>query len=215
MIATGLNLPIALEVCSRLDRWWDRDACRGGAFMENVQSSYGFTSIFLRDDDPVYPCNWVPTGEKRRCYQIVTSRILGTVGDSWERTAAICAEVERDFVGWCFRSLGRDISSRTGRDPAQIAELCAIAREYDWEGECVEAAAYDMTANFTSAEKGRELCDAVHSGVRAQCYYGVGIVLGRFEMTPLERVTDCKALVDDARLVGECIRGGRENLPHT
>jgi hypothetical protein len=213
MIATGLNLPISLEVCSRLDRWWDRDACRGGAFMENIQSSYGFTSIFLRDDDPVYPCNWVPTEEKRRCYQIVTSRILGTVGDSWERTAGICAEVERAFVGWCFRSLGRDISSRTGRDPAQIAELCAIAREYDREGECVEAAAYDVTANFTSAERGRELCDAVHSGVRAQCYYGVGIVLGRFGMTPSERVTDCKALVDDVRLAGACISGGRENLP--
>ncbi|HUG64978.1 MAG TPA: hypothetical protein VMK83_07155, partial [Gaiellaceae bacterium] len=57
MIATGLNLPISLEVCSRLDRWWDRDACRGGAFMENMSSSYGFTSIFLKDDDPLYPCN--------------------------------------------------------------------------------------------------------------------------------------------------------------
>lgn len=213
MIATGLNLPIALDVCSRLTRWWDRDACRGGAFMENIQSSYGFTSIFLSDDDPVYPCNWVPTGEKRRCYQIVTSRILGTVGDSWERTADACAEVESAFVGWCFRSLGRDISNRSGRDPAEIAELCAIAREHGREAECVEAAAYDVTANFTSAEKGRALCDAVHSGVRPSCYYGLGVVLGRFRMTQPERVADCEALTDDARLVRECVRGGLENLP--
>jgi len=213
MIATGLNLPISLEVCSRLERWWDRDACRGGVFMENVQSAYGFTSIFLRDDDPVYPCNWVPKGERRRCYQMVTSRILGTVGGSWERTAERCAEVESAFVAWCFRSFGRDASSRSGRDPAKIAELCAVARQYGHEAECVEAASYDVTANSTSGAKGRAVCDVVHSGVRAACYYGIGTVLARLTSTPSLREDHCEALTDDPRLVAECIRGGRENLP--
>ena len=59
MIATGLSLPTSLDVCSRLGRWWDRDACRGGVFMENLSSSYGVRSRWLRDDDPVYPCNSV------------------------------------------------------------------------------------------------------------------------------------------------------------
>ncbi|HET9436678.1 MAG TPA: hypothetical protein VFO64_00635 [Gaiellaceae bacterium] len=215
MIATGLNLPVSLEVCSRLDRWWDRDACRGGAFMENLQSSYGYTSTFLKDADPVYPCNWVPVGEKRRCYQIVTSRILGAVGDSWERTAEICSDVEPAFVSWCFRSFGRDVSSRTGRDSSEIAGLCAIARDYDHEAECVEAAAYDVTANFTSGERGAELCAALHSGVQEACFYGVGIVLGRFAMTSRERIADCRELSDRPALVDACVRGGRENLPRT
>ena len=61
MIATGLSLPISLEVCSRLDRWWDRDACRGGVFMENISSSYGFTSTFLKDDDPCIRATGCPT----------------------------------------------------------------------------------------------------------------------------------------------------------
>lgn len=213
MIATGLSLPISLEVCSRLDRWWDRDACRGGVFMENISSSYGFTSTFLKDDDPVYPCNWVPHGERRRCYQIVTSRILTLVGDDWEETAKICAGVESDFVSWCFRSFGRDASTRTGRDPAKIADLCAIAREYEAEGDCVEAAAYDITANFTSAERARALCDTVHSGVGERCYYGLGIVSGRFEKTDAARVAACQAVVSVAVLVAACVRGGRENLP--
>ena len=215
MIATGLHLPISLEVCSRLDRWWDRDACRGGVFMENISSSYGFTSIFLKDDDPVYPCNWVPHGERRRCYQIVTSRILTLVGDDWKKTAQVCAGVESNFVSWCFRSFGRDASSRTGRDPAKVAELCAIAREFEAEGDCVEAAAYDITANFSSASRGKALCEAVHSGVRERCYYGIGIVSGRFEKTDAARVDGCQALASDAELVAACVRGGRENLPRT
>ncbi|HUG64977.1 MAG TPA: hypothetical protein VMK83_07150 [Gaiellaceae bacterium] len=152
---------------------------------------------------------------KKRCYQIVTSRILPLVGDDWERTAEICAGVESDFVVWCFRSFGRDASTRTGRDPEQVAELCVITREYGGEGECVGAAAYDMTANFTSAERARDLCETVHSGVREDCYYGLGTVLGRFRMTAEARVADCEALVTKPEIVAACVRGGRENLPRT
>ncbi len=211
MIADGLDLPTRSRLCSRLDRWLDRDACRGGAFMENVQPSSGSVDL-AEDDDPVYPCNWVPTGEKRRCYQIVTSRILGTVEDSWERTAAICAEVEHDFVGSCFRSLGRDISNRTNRDPAKIAELCAIAREYDGEGECVEAAAYDMTANFTSAERAAScasLCTPECAG-RASTASGSSSDASALRRNALPTAGARRR----RRLVDECIRGGSENLPH-
>ena len=213
MIATGLNLPTSLEVCARLGRWWDHDACRGGAFMENISSSYGFRSRWLKDDDSVYPCNWVADAVARRCYQIVTSRILTLVGDSWERTATTCAGVEKSFVHMCFQSFGRDVSSRSGRDPDKVAELCEIARPFGGEGDCVAAAAYDTTANFTSGERGRALCEAVHVGVQDRCYYGVGTTLGRFRTTHDARVADCEALVEDAVLVGECVRGGRENLP--
>ena len=213
MIATGLNLPISLEVCSRLQRWWDRDACSGGAFMENIQSSYGFRSIFLRDDDPLYPCNADTFGMKRRCYQIVTSRVLTLVGDSWERTAEICSDVEAQYRSWCFRSLGRDASARSNRDATEIARICELARDYGGEGYCVEAAAYDITANFTSAEMALVLCDTVHSGVRSQCYYGIGIVVGRFRTQDEARVRDCEELASDPRYVAECLRGGRENLP--
>jgi hypothetical protein len=144
----------------------------------------------------------------------VTSRILPQVDDDWKRTAEICAGVERGFVGWCFRSFGRDASSRSSRDSEKIAELCAIARPYGGEGDCVEAAAYDVTANFTSGERGRELCDVVASAVRARCYYGVGIVIGRLRMTTVARIADCEGLAaGQPSYVAACVRGGRENLP--
>ena len=91
--------------------------------------------------------------------------------------------------------------------------MCEIAREYGYEAECVEAAGYDITANFTSGERGSEFCRTVHSRVQAQCYYGVGTVLGRFTMTPAERRADCEAIASRAELVAACISGGRENLP--
>ena len=216
MIATGLNLPIALEVCSRLTRWWDADACRGGVFMENISSSYGFHSTFIRDDDPIYPCNAVAVVNKRRCYQIVTSRILPLVDGDWERTAETCAGVESGFVDWCFRSFGRDASSHSFRDSEKITELCAITRPYGHEGDCIESAASDVTANFTSGDRGGELCDVVGSAVRARCFYGVGTVAGRFRKTSAARIGDCERIAAGRpSYVAACVRGGQSALPHS
>lgn len=213
MIATGLNLPTALDVCSRLNSWWDRDASRGGVFMENISMSYGFRSTWLKDDDPIYPCNWVARAAKRRCYLYATSRILPSVHDDWNRTAAMCMRVEHDFVDECFQSFGRDASNRSGRNPQEIADLCAVARPFGHEGDCVEAASYDVTTNFASGRPGREFCLSVVMDLRAPCFYGLGYALSRFRTTPEARASDCERLARAPAYVAACIRGGVENLP--
>jgi hypothetical protein len=215
MIATGLNLAISLEVCSRLDRWWDRDACRTGVFMENISSSYGFRSLWLRDDDPIYPCNWVAIEAKRRCYQMVTSRILPSVGDDWRATAEICSKVEASFVYMCFRSFGRDASSRSGRDPEATIEVCAIAQPYGYEGDCIYAAAQDVVANFSIGERASPLCEAVSRVLASRCYEGIGSVMARLRKTAELRETDCRSLTTMESLVAACLRGGRRALPRT
>jgi hypothetical protein len=213
MIATGLSLPTSLEVCSRLGRWWDRDACRGGVFMENLSTSYGFHSTWLKDDDPVYPCNSVVRAAKHRCYLMVTSRILPFVHDDWNRTAATCMRVEPDFVDECFQSFGRDASNRSGRDPYEIADLCALARQLGHEGDCVLAASYDVATNFVSGARAGELCEVVSNAVRSDCFYGLGYAMSRFRATPDARVADCRALTLVPAYVSACVRGGVENLP--
>ena len=196
MIATGLNLPISLEVCSRLDRWWDRDACRGGVFMENISTSYGVRSLLLRDDDPVYPCNWVAFEAKRRCYQIVTSRILPSVGDDWERTAEICSGVESDFVSMCFRSFGRDASSRSGRDPAEkIADLRDRAAVRARRRVRLGGRAGRRLPTSRAARRARPLCEAASERSRRALLRGPrhrARAVSR--KTVAARVADCRAL---------------------
>jgi len=213
MIATGLNLPISLAVCKRLERWWDRDACRTGVFMENLQSSYGFTSTWLRDDDPIYPCDRIAFEARRRCYQMVTSRILPFVGNDWDETAVACTRVEAAFSFMCFRSFGRDASSRSNRDPARIVELCDKTRAYRGEHDCVYGASQDIASNFTSGARAAELCDVLRPDLRASCFTGLGSVTGRFRKTEAARLGDCRALTADPQLVDACIRGAQSALP--
>jgi hypothetical protein len=207
MITTGYGLPLSLDACERIATYTDRTSCKGGVFMENITSSYGFTSRWLRDDDPVYPCNAVEADDKITCYGMMTSRVLRVIGLDWERTAEICAGVQEQFVKTCFRSLGRDISGQTHRDAAEIVELCAVTREYGAEADCISAAAGDMTANFTRGDEAATLCETAPAGTRGACYHGIGAVMGRFTTTAAEREADCRNLTTDPRYVARCIEG--------
>ena len=181
--------------------------------MENLSSSYGFQSRWLRDDDPVYPCNTVAVEAKRRCYQMVTSRILPSVGDDWGRTAEMCSRVEHAFVYMCLRSLGRDASSRSGRDPDRTLEACEAASRFGFAGECVFAAAQDVVSNFTSGSSARRLCELASDPLKVHCFEGIGSTMGRFRMTVESRLSDCRAVTSDAVLVEACMKGGRSALP--
>ena len=95
--------------------------------MENLQTSYGTTSQWLRDDDPLYPCPTVAERHKLYCYLMVTSRILDVDGGDWAKTVAWCRKAEPDWVATCFQSLGRDASGRSLQDPEEILRICALA----------------------------------------------------------------------------------------
>jgi hypothetical protein len=207
MITTGYGLPLSLDACERIATYLDRTSCKSGVFMENITSSYGYTSRWLREDDPVYPCNAVEPDDKITCYGMVTSRVLRVIGLDWERASEICAAVEERFVATCFRSLGRDIAGQTLRDAEEIVELCAVTRTYGAEAHCISAAAMDMTSNFTRGTEAAVLCESAPADTRGECYYGVGGVMGRFTTTAAEREADCRELTSNRQHVARCIAG--------
>ena len=207
MITTGYGLPLSLDACERISTYLDRTSCKSGVFMENISSSYGVRSRWIDDEDPVYPCNSIERDDKITCYGMVTSRILRVIGLDWEKTAEICAGVEKRFVSTCFRSMGRDISGQTHRDPDEIVALCNVAGQYGAEGACISAAAMDMTSNYTSGKQAAMLCEAAPMETRGPCYFGIGGVMGRFTATQAEREGDCHEITSDPRYVSSCVQG--------
>jgi hypothetical protein len=212
MITTGYNLPVSLQVCDHLAGAWESSSCNGGAFMENIQTSYGFRSTWLKDDDLVYPCNWVAKEDKLTCYQLVTSRIIGVLGLEWERIAEICASVERDWVSSCFESFGRDVAGQTRRDPEEILELCSVARPHGGEDECVEFAAFDLVANDASGRQAASLCAGTAGGLREGCFEAVGLLMARATPTRAQGVQSCRSLTDVSADVAACVRGANAHF---
>jgi hypothetical protein len=206
MINSGYNLPFSLDVCEQLATDWDRTSCKGGVFMENISTSYGVQSEWVREDDGVYPCNAVEEDDKLYCYLMVTSRVLRVEDWDWKKTAEICAGVEKGWVSTCFRSYGRDASGTTRQNPEEVAKLCRVAGTFGGEGDCLDGAAKDMTANYASGEQAAILCTSAPDDLRGGCFYAVGSVLGTFFATSEERRTACAAITATETYVAQCLR---------
>ena len=166
----------------------------------------------MRDDDPVYPCNEVAEEDKQTCYQLVTSRILRVIGVDWEKTAEICASVEKNWVASCFESYGRDVAGQTHRDPEEIREVCAVARPYGGERECIRFAALDMVQNDKTGKQAAGLCDGATGELRLACYEAVGSLMARSRTRLSDSVADCRSLTTVPVAVAACTRGAKARL---
>jgi mono/diheme cytochrome c family protein len=192
MLYTNYDLPHSLEVCDELATQWDQTSCTGGVFMENISSSYGIKSKWLRDDDPIYPCQTVAERHKLYCYLMVTSRILPLVGYDFAEAAKICRQSEAAWVATCFQSLGRDASGTTRGSNREILRICGSAG--DMERECVYGAARDLTSNDGGPRRSGGLCGSAAAALQDYCFQGIGTILGGLYATGPERRHACASV---------------------
>jgi hypothetical protein len=207
MITTGLQLPLSLDVCRRLDGAWDQTACKGGVFMENVITSYGGKSPYVRDDDPLYPCDWVREADKYTCYQQATTRIIRVVGTDWAKIAKTCSNAERRWVSTCFGSLGQTASSLGFRKPSNIIKTCDFARPYGGERECIRYAAMDIAGTYSGGTEASKLCTRTLANLRGSCYEAIGRMLRHLRNTTVARDAECRSIAARAAYVAQCIAG--------
>ncbi|MDP9491251.1 MAG: cytochrome c [Actinomycetota bacterium] len=203
MIHTGYDLPDSLRVCDLLTTDWDRTSCHAGVFMENISSSYGVKSRWLRDNDLVYPCNVVKERHKLYCYLMLTSRILESNGYNWKKTVTTCMKSEQAWIATCFQSLGRDASGNTRQNAPQILDLCALAGKQSRE--CVYGAARDIVSNDAGPKRAIPLCNGAPEPSRGYCYEGIGTILGGLHAYRDERRAACRAVTK--QYFAACTRG--------
>jgi hypothetical protein len=193
MIRSGLNLTMSLSVCEQLATAWDQTSCDGGVFMENFNSSYGVKSRFLRDDDPIYPCNAVAERHKLYCYLQVTDRMLATSGYDWAKTARLCASVEVNWRATCFQSYGRSASGSSRLDAKRLIELCNVPTG-QWRSECIYGGVRDIVSNDAGATRAGRFCMLVAKNLRTRCFNGAGTILADISGSAEAHRKACQAI---------------------
>ena len=210
MIYTGYDMPLSLKTCDRLANDWDRSSCTGGVFMENLQTSYGTKSRWLKDDDLLYPCNSVPERHKYYCYDLVPSRILQATGSNWSRVVALCKRADHGWVATCYQGMGREASGHTRLDPVQILLICRRAGRQ--ASECLLGAAKDMTYTDVSARRAKVLCNTAPNQQRDYCWSGIGAILGSFDAATAKRKAVCDGATPSPRYRRACYGGAGIDL---
>ena len=203
MIYTAYDMPRSLKVCDALASSWDRTSCTGGVFMENLSSSYGIKSKWLKDDDLIYPCNIVAERHKVYCYLMVTSRILQVNGYNFAKASKTCRTSEKAWIPTCFQSLGRDASGQSRQNPDKILAYCRTAG--NMMSDCVYGAARDVSSNYAGGEESSVLCNKAPKALRSRCFEGIGTILGGLHQTSEARRAACAAITKQYRAV--CSRG--------
>jgi cytochrome c553 len=203
MIYSGDDLPWSLKTCHQLVSDFERVSCTGGVFMQNLAPGM-VTSRYLRQNDPIYPCNAVASRDKVYCYLMVTSRILTLDGFDWRKTARWCRRSERGWVATCFQSFGRDASGFSNYHPKETIRLCLLAgNDAD---ECFYGAARDYGNNYAGGPQASRLCIATPSRYRSRCFEGIGTILGAMHALGPERRAACKKAAP-RRYLADCYRG--------
>lgn len=202
MIHTGLDLPTSLSVCEELTTAWDQTSCDGGVFMENFNSSSGVPSRYLRDNDPVYPCNSVAERHKLYCYLQVTDRLLATTGYDWAKTARTCATVEANWRATCFQSYGRSASGAARLDATKLLEFCNVPAR-NWRSDCVYGAVRDIVSNDAGPARAAGFCVRVAPSLRGRCFNGAGTIIYDLAGSPERHRKLCAAIT--TRYLDNCL----------
>ncbi len=170
------NLFVALTTCDGLSDAWERSSCYGGVFMENVmiESREGGKSQYLRADEPMYPCTAVATVYKDQCYGMQTSYALSVSGYDFAKVAAMCQGLsDTDYVGKCYRSLGRDASGGTNSDIAATKQKCEVALDAEGKKNCMLGAALDIASYYRDDVQAKAFCLQYEGELRFICHRDV------------------------------------------
>ncbi|MEK7155845.1 MAG: hypothetical protein AAB734_03105 [Patescibacteria group bacterium] len=162
------DLFASIAACDRLSGAWEESSCHGGVFMENVISNtLEEPSKFLKDDDPLYPCNAVAETYRAQCYLMQTSHMLVIFEGDFEKTFAACrtAGVHQKT---CFQSIGRDASGWSYGNPESTISLCAAGTTLEERSACLTGAAADYIQSYGEA-RARSLCALGEDGARIPC----------------------------------------------
>lgn len=195
MIQTGYDLPLALSLCGRLGTRWDEVTCTSGVFMENANTSFGFRSRWLEDDDPLYPCNSIEQRHRRSCYLRSTTRILRVNDNDWKQTAETCPRLDPTWIRFCFRSYGRDAAAQARYVSRRTLALCSDAGA--GEADCLYGAARSIADTFEGGRRAAVLCDRAPRTAREACFSGLGVVLGLLNPTDAGRVSACARITEE------------------
>lgn len=170
MEVLGDELFKALAMCDTVQGSWEQQSCYGGVFMENIiRDTFYHDSKYLKEDDPMYPCNAVDVRYKEACYLGQTSYALQTNGYDFPAVFTLCSQIEDPFGAICYQSLGRDAANQGGHQAAATKSTCLLSQNPDAQANCVIGAVKEIISYYHADNQARDFCAILDEPHRATC----------------------------------------------
>ena len=171
MDVTNSDLFASLNMCNLLTDTWEQQSCYGGVFMENEMDEVNpdHHTIYLKADQPMYPCTAVADVFKEQCYLMQTSHALRAANENFSQVFQECSQVESAYIDTCYQSLGRDASGDSSSTITQTVASCMLGQNHDAQQNCIIGAVKDFISYYHSDVQANALCLSLVPSLQPTC----------------------------------------------
>ena len=212
MVRENNNLPEMLRVCDAVEA---REMgmgyfCSLGVTMENFISSWGLDRRWLKEGDPMYPCNVIEPQHRAACCGGIGQDHAQLVGNEPDALGKICLEADPAWVAYCLRQAYADLPPAEWEQPAKIVARCEKVAPY--ARVCLYSAITSLAVRGggpASIEKAAALCALLPDGPLGEaCAYALGGQLNRSGNADIDTDTLCGSFASRPSLAVWCQRRG-------
>ena len=176
MFVTEMELMQSLKLCDTIEKQEYKERCYTGIFMENSSSSTSFdhTSIYIKKDDPFYPCNSLDEKYQPLCWQYQSSYFSIISNQDWEKVAKLCLQIPSKYQDRCFRTIG---TNQVGFTPSLMLmkKDCDLMPSENFKNICVAGVASSLSYRFVGdMQKMIDFCSLADYQNKESCFKQIG-----------------------------------------
>src|SRR3989344_3589203 len=176
MFLTEMELRQSLKFCDTIENQEHRERCYTGVFMENSSSSTSFdhASIYIKKDDPFYPCNALEEKYLSLCWQYQSSYFSIINKQDWKKVADLCLQIPDKYQDRCFRTIGTNQVGFT-QSLETMKKDCDLMPGENFKNICVAGVVSSLSYRFVGdTQKMIDFCRLTDSQNRESCFRQIG-----------------------------------------
>ncbi len=176
MFVTEMELKESLKLCDTISDQKYKERCYTGVFMENSSSSTSFdhASIYIKKDDPFYPCNNLEEKYLSLCWQYQSSYFSIISNQDWKKVADLCLQIPDKYQDRCFRTIGTNqVGFTTSLEI--MKKDCDLMPSENFKNICVAGVVSSLSYRFVgNMQKMIDFCSLADSQNKESCFKQVG-----------------------------------------
>ena len=176
MFVTEMELKQSLKLCDTIANQPYKERCYTGVFMENSSSSTSFdhASIYIKKDDPFYPCNSLEEKYLSLCWQYQSSYFSIISHQDWKKIADLCLQIPNKYQDRCFRTIGTNQVGFT-QSLETMKKDCDLMPSENFKDICVTGVVSSLSYRFVgNMQKMIDFCRLTDSQNRESCFKQIG-----------------------------------------
>ena len=210
MFTTNMDLLRSLELCDVLSS--GAITCYEGVFMENfpLSATSPHPSRYIKEDDPIYPCNILEDRYTQKCYRFLTSHLYYLSGEDWEKTASLCRLVPLPYRNLCYQTVG---SSGAGnyQEVKNMPEVCSFVPSGEPRDSCIRGIVEFFSDRFGGYKEKMfgmfDVCEVVDGEYKKTCYLQIHANITGWIPNRDEQIRACSR-VQEPQYREWCMNGG-------